>query len=323
MLRCCSALLLCELVAGTALEHENFQRAGARLVRREATSANAASAASLLAKAEALSAAFGRAAESLNGSSPTRELLNSFRICGHCNKFERFGENHDGGYLMCMDGYGGAHSSGGSDIPAIHAAYSLGVEVHDQWSLDVADRLDVDVTQLDCTVAVGTCHHPRCKFYQKCAGADDGRAHDDDVWTMKELLQHTARDKASEGALLMKMDIEGSEWDIFEHETPATLSKFSQLIVEFHWLHDSEKHASFLKAVRNLLDADFRVVHLHGNNYGSMYRFGGESIPDVLEITFVRNAAKRKGGCSVKQTYNSLDAPNNPASSELPMANLK
>ena len=33
----------------------------------------------------------------------TKELFQSFSICGNCETWQRFGENHDGGYLSCMD----------------------------------------------------------------------------------------------------------------------------------------------------------------------------------------------------------------------------
>ena len=33
----------------------------------------------------------------------TKDLFQSFSICGTCNAFKRFGEEHDGGYLHCME----------------------------------------------------------------------------------------------------------------------------------------------------------------------------------------------------------------------------
>ena len=50
----------------------------------------------------ALQADFERYAATLPEGA-TKELLRSFKICGSCNNFRRFGEPHDGGYLMCMD----------------------------------------------------------------------------------------------------------------------------------------------------------------------------------------------------------------------------
>eukprot|EP00928_Gymnodinium_smaydae_P100846 TRINITY_DN9999_c0_g1_i1.p1 TRINITY_DN9999_c0_g1~~TRINITY_DN9999_c0_g1_i1.p1 ORF type:complete len:230 (-),score=43.15 TRINITY_DN9999_c0_g1_i1:275-964(-) len=223
---------------------------------------------------------------------------------------------------MCMDGNNPTSSSGSNPL-GVTAAYSLGVEKHDQWSLDVAKRLDVDVNQLDCTVDDGTCKDPHCKFFKKCAGADDGNAQPDNVWTLSQLLQQTSRSDAADSTLLMKMDIEGSEWKIFELEKVATLRKFSQLIVEFHDLQASEKHGMYVKGMRKILDADFRVVHLHGNNNGGVYSVGGASIPMVIEVTFVRNGDELSAGCAAGQLYDKLDAPNKPEADELPMAKLE
>ena len=33
----------------------------------------------------------------------TKDLFQSFSICGDCKTWQRFGELHDGGYLSCMD----------------------------------------------------------------------------------------------------------------------------------------------------------------------------------------------------------------------------
>ena len=40
-------------------------------------------------------------------------------------------------------------------------------------------------------------------------------------------------------------------------------------------------------AVRALLDAGFKNVHTHGNNYSPNALFGPYRVPDALEATFV------------------------------------
>ena len=58
----------------------------------------------------------------------TKDLFQSFSICGNCETWQRFGEHHDGGYLSCMD-----NMKNGTLL----AAYSMGVEQHDKWSSDI------------------------------------------------------------------------------------------------------------------------------------------------------------------------------------------
>jgi hypothetical protein len=258
---------------------------------------------------------FAKIAEMMPHNSQTANLLKSFRICGQCNNFKRFGESHDGGYLMCMDGLTPGKTQ---------AAYSLGVEHHDKWSEDVTKALGASVNQFDCTVSEGSgC--PNCKFFKKCIVSADGQhpvpGHEKEGWTLKEVLAHTHEADAPDGTLLMKMDIESSEWPIYASEHGDSLKKFGQIIVEFHGFQFEDKHPTYLKAIQNLLGAGFQIVHLHGNNYGGMYQSGELQIPQVLEVTFVHGGA-RPNGCLNDQVFEDLDAPNNPTANELPMAHL-
>jgi hypothetical protein len=254
----------------------------------------------------------GLASQSTN--SITQELFESFQLCGQCSSFKRFGEAHDGGYLMCMDGFKGKK---------VKAAYSFGVEHHDQWSEDVVKELGVAVNQFDCTVDSSDC--AGCKFFKTCITSADGlhpgpkgKEYD---WSVLQALQNTSQASAPDGSLLLKMDIEGSEWPIYASEPSDTLKKFGQLLVEFHWIEKEDKHVEYLQAMKNLLAAGFKVAHLHGNNFAGMYNVESRSIPNVLEVTFVTGPA-RSGGCSSIQDYQSLDATNNVASNELPLAKL-
>lgn len=263
----------------------------------------------------ALDREFAKAAQAMPKGAVSHDLLRTFRICGQCNNFVRYGEQHDGGYLMCMDGV---------NSQSTKAAYSMGVEHHDQWSEDVIKNLRIPVNQFDCTVSESSC--ASCKFFKKCIVSSDGQhpvpGHEADGWTLNQVLKETGEDSAPGGSLLMKMDIEASEWPVLSTEPPEFLQKFGELIVEFHWLDREANHPMYLQAMQNILAAGFQVAHLHGNNYGGMYEVGEASIPNVVEVTFVHSAV-RPGQCSTTQLYDQqLDAPNNPAAAELPMAHV-
>ena len=68
----------------------------------------------------------------------------SLRLWGRARPFKRFGEENDGGYLHCMDSL---------QPSTLRAAYSMGVEQHDQWSLDVFNAFNIPIFQYDCTVS--------------------------------------------------------------------------------------------------------------------------------------------------------------------------
>jgi len=245
----------------------------------------------------------------------SKKFLETFKICGQCKNFKRFGEANDGGYLMCMDGL----------QEGVGAAYSLGVEQHDKWSADVVSTLGITVNQFDCTVEVPASDCAGCKFFKKCIVSADGEnpvpGHEDEGWSLKQALKETSQESAADGSLLMKMDIESSEWPIFASEPPEVLRKFGELIVEFHGLEHEWRHDEYLKAMKHISAAGFKVAHLHGNNYQEMYEVGSSIIPKVIEVTFV-HGAKRPDGCSTDQLYQSLDAANDPGNDELQMAHI-
>ena len=87
---------------------------------------------------------------------PSEDLFRSFRPCASCEEFRRYGKQNDGGYLMCMD-----HLQNES------AAYSVGAEHHDKWSLQVQEALTVPVFQFDCTVEGPAQLCDACKFIKR------------------------------------------------------------------------------------------------------------------------------------------------------------
>lgn len=246
----------------------------------------------------------------------SQQLWQSFQVCGQCANFVRLGEANDGGYLTCMDGI---------QPGQLAAAYSMGVEQHDQWSEDVATWLKVPVHQFDCTVDSSSCQ--TCHFYKRCIVAADAlhpvQGHENEGWTLAQALAQTSQSDAADHSLLMKMDIEASEWPIFASEPLEALNKFGQLIVEFHWLQEPANHPLYLQAMQHILAAGFKVAHLHGNNNSPMFIQDSQFyVPEVLEVTFVHGAA-RPQGCSPDQLYETLDSPNAADTPELPLAHLR
>lgn len=245
---------------------------------------------------------------------PTQELFTRLRVCTSCSKYERLGEADDGGYLTCMDGLGEGQCQ---------AAYSMGVEHHDQWSMDIYNLLKAPIYQFDCTVDGPAQNCADCHFHKYCLqGASGAGGHPEGPnMNMEQVLNATGQTWASSDSLIMKMDIEGAEWPIFADEHTG-LSKFKQLIVEFHWLDDEASHALYATALRNIENAGLLVSHLHGNNFAGMYEKDGMQVPSVLEVTFIKGNPKL-AQCQTQQQLHPLDSPNNPVTEELPMANLR
>mmetsp|Transcript_4816 Transcript_4816/g.8742 ORF Transcript_4816/g.8742 Transcript_4816/m.8742 type:complete len:355 (-) Transcript_4816:73-1137(-) len=269
---------------------------------------------SALAQSHSLSNTMQQLAARLpNGS--TKELLESFKVCGSCTNWQRLGEEHDGGYLVCMDAVPNSQ---------LRAAYSIGISDRDQFSLDVYNTFHVPVYQLDCTVANPASICPDCHFSQVCIkGASGAGAHPvGPNMDLTEVLTNTGQSEAPRGSLIMKMDIEGSEWPVFA-DGAFDVSKFQQIVLEFHGIDQEASHAQFAQAMRNILAANFRVAHIHGNNWGFMYNKEGASIPNVLEVTMLLDAPALPT-CVAQPTLSPLDKVNSPLRPALsPFVNLE
>jgi hypothetical protein len=98
--------------------------------------------------------------------------------------------------------------------------------------------------------------------------------------------------KLPEGAIdpILKMDVEGAEWEALAAAPPGTLARFAQITLELHDLLALDQptvNASVQKALQALL-VDFVPVHVHGNNFGTLGSVGGFACVETLEVTYAR-----------------------------------
>jgi hypothetical protein len=92
--------------------------------------------------------------------------------------------------------------------------------------------------------------------------------------------------------MILQMDIEGAEYEVFLNTSSEILQRFRIIVVEFHDLeHLLSKlgYAMISQTFKKLLQ-DFEIVHIHPNNImkAKRVKYKGYEIPDVLEITFLR-----------------------------------
>jgi len=163
-------------------------------------------------------------------------------------RLERFGEAHDGGYLMCAN-----------LLDGVAAGYSYGISGYDGWGCQISTRLRVPVHQYDCfDTTEPSCPSGKTVFHPECVAevtkTEDGRPFD----TMQNQF---AKNGHAGTSLVVKMDVEGAEWDSLLHAPDATLQAIDQLAIEFHHVHEER----FLKTLQRLRQF-FHVAHLHFNN---------------------------------------------------------
>ena len=102
----------------------------------------------------------------------------------------------------------------------------------------------------------------------------------------------------------LKIDIEGSEWEILDL-IAQNKSRFEFVLLE---IHDFDLHVDqFRNFLRDLSDR-FVLAHLHANNFETL---GGNGFPRVFEITLLRSASiVTSGEFRSDLPIPGLDAPN-------------
>jgi hypothetical protein len=85
--------------------------------------------------------------------------------------------------------------------------------------------------------------------------------------------------------IFLKMDIEGGEYKWLSYLTETQLSKFKQIVIEFHGITDDSWKCSYTNKVKCLekLSKTHYIVHAHGNKYKKIVN----KIPEVIELTYV------------------------------------
>jgi hypothetical protein len=217
-------------------------------------------------------------------------------------QLERFGEAHDGGYLMC-----------GNLLDAVQSGYSYGINGYDKWGCDIATKLNVTVHQYDCfNTRQPACSGGETVFHAECVG--DSRT-TMDTRLFDTITNHFARNGDQAKRVVLKIDVEGAEWNSLLSVPDGVLKQIAQMAVEFHWVEDEkfrwvhdEQHLRIVERLKQF----FEVAHIHFNNascIGDLQPFptwAYEVLFVSKRLTVVDAARKAKG-------QHPLDAPNNPS----------
>lgn len=146
------------------------------------------------------------------------------------------------------------------------------------------------------------------------------------------ILTHIIDNKhQNETNMVLKMDIEGNEFETIINAPKDIFSHFNQISIEVHDILNSHEEPQFIinkddenKRWMNKinlfekLNSHYKLVHIHGNNYSKCKKYG---LCDVLELSYVRNdyfenlPTISKFECPIKD----LDYPNNPYEQDVKM----
>ena len=225
------------------------------------------------------------------------DLLSRFRPTNLQLPLRRFGRRGDGGYVL---------------LDAINPDSVL-------VSLGIADEMSFDeelspfvnhIYMFDYSIARPPLALENGTFYSlRIVPTITNDTHEIDIKTICERIH-------SLHPLILKVDIEGSEWESFKDVSQDILLKCEQIVFEFHNLQklaETQDYNSYLEFL-DLLSQTHIVVNTHINNWDSFEIIQGVPVPNVLEVTYIRKDLVEIH--SGRSSFERLNYPNNPSRPE-------
>jgi hypothetical protein len=176
---------------------------------------------------------------------------------------KRYGRAEDGGYVIYDNPLGATHILG------------YGVDKDVSFENQLTEAWGIKATIFDHTIDEVPLTGPNVTYVKEGIGATDAPP-------LFSLANHVKRFVPDGSNFVLKMDVEGAEWDVLRR---ANLSHVSQLIVEFH--EPTGDHTDVIQKINE----QFYLVHIHGNNCHNqpwMYIDRMHVMPRYLECTYVR-----------------------------------
>lgn len=189
---------------------------------------------------------------------------------------KRYGPDNDGGYVLIDQQF---------DVKAIFG-YGVGHDV--SLENELAEAWNVPAYVFDHTITDVPPLGPNTKYIKE--GITGGEETDE----LKKFTTHLNQ-LAPEGNVLLKIDVEGAEWDVLERED---FSRVTHLIIEYH---DLETDTEYKTRLIGKIDDQFDLVHIHGVNCHNQPIFMLDrvrAVPRYVECTYIRKGLAKTYPCT-------------------------
>ena len=187
----------------------------------------------------------------------------------------RLGPNGDGGYVFA------------DNLSPDQSILSYGISYEYRFDIEMANR-GHRVFMFDHTIDGIDASSPNMAWFKEgVAGKTDERAR------LYSIQDHLGRHGITGDRLILKIDVEGAEIEVFETISDVTLKRFDQIVLELHDLYslkDAGFRARFIAALSNL-NRNFTLFHVHANNYDgpdALQPVDGMVVSNLLELSYIR-----------------------------------
>ncbi len=187
----------------------------------------------------------------------------------------RIGKEYDGGYCLA------------DDFSRDLKVYSFGIAGDVSFDKQMAER-DMDIHMYDHTIPFLPESHERFHFHR--TGISNRDEAENNKLSMETILAMNG-DIDNEN-LILKMDVEGAEWEFLNDAPSELLKHFVQITFELHRLTDIKNEKKILNALHKLNETH-QLVWIHANNFGHIEEAAGIEIPAYIEVTYLNKSRYR------------------------------
>ena len=209
-------------------------------------------------------------------------------------KLVRIGSSHDGGYVL-------ANLFSGQQI-----VISLGIGNNSDFEMAIS-RYVSKVFCFDGSIKNLPQENWRLEFERKYVNKEVTKS----STSLTNILQGIRVNH-----LILKIDIEGAEWEVLESTLQSDLVRFDQIVGEFHGFTTNKSGQVGLNRKVQILEKlleNFEIINVHPNNWGSYRIIKGTPVPDVIELTFInKNLLNSKNFSKSSIFYSTQNSPCNP-----------
>jgi hypothetical protein len=236
-------------------------------------------------------------------------LINRLKPIQTQHELMRVGPDRDGGYLIP------------DDIEGITTCFSAGSSIDSSatFELDLSESFGIDSHLVNRSMEVPPGYFKPLTFIPKFLGPTNNNVY----LTLDSWVKNTTEYEYSGQHLLLKLDLEGSEYSAMLTASEEVFKRFRIIVLK---LNDVDKwgHPAFFRIAEdftNKILQYFNVVHVHPSNKGKISNVSGIPLPEILEITLL---AKKR--CNIVGYINSLpdelDKPCNPEIADLVLPDI-
>ncbi len=188
-------------------------------------------------------------------------------------EYIRIGRMNDGGYVMLDDFHAGMN------------AYSFGICDDVSWDKEMADRYEINIFMYDHTISKLPEYHKKFHYFKAGISGKDDFANQ--VFSMETLLKNNG--DAENKNLILKMDVEGAEYDFLENTSSAIINNFKQMVFELHNITKLENRDKIKKALEKLNETH-QAVWVHGNNCNYAEYENDMIVPNTIEVLYLNKS---------------------------------